>query len=172
MDVCSYYPFWQYFNKMSAFIGITCSCCVYRWQSILSPWCTSDIVFWLRRLVPKRAASDREMQAGSRPALREIIKQCHVYRRPMIIIFNNSKVAFEPVTRFALVSVLANNLFENHSISQTQGQINLYGEHSKSFPANRGDCRGCPSYLFLFNFVTDEIMKRTPNGLQYPVVAS
>ncbi|KER30056.1 hypothetical protein T265_03429 [Opisthorchis viverrini] len=50
--------------------------------------------------------------------------------------------------------------------SHTSGRVKVYGELSKSFPTKSGVRQGCPLSPFLFNFVTDEIMRRTLDGFQ------
>ncbi|KER20643.1 hypothetical protein T265_15265, partial [Opisthorchis viverrini] len=54
--------------------------------------------------------------------------------------------------------------------SQTSGRVRVYGELSKSFRTQSGVRQGCPLSPFLFNFVIDEIMRRTLEGLQNPGV--
>ncbi|KER22936.1 hypothetical protein T265_09067 [Opisthorchis viverrini] len=46
----------------------------------------------------------------------------------------------------------------------------VYGELSKCFPTKSGVRQGCPLSPFLFNFVIDEIMRRTLDGFQNPGV--
>ena len=46
----------------------------------------------------------------------------------------------------------------------------MYGELSKSFLTRSGVRQGCPLSPFLFNFVIDEIMRQTLEGLQNPGV--
>ncbi|KER21518.1 hypothetical protein T265_15073, partial [Opisthorchis viverrini] len=50
------------------------------------------------------------------------------------------------------------------------GRVRVYGELSKSFRTQSGVRQGCPLSPFLFNFVIDEIMRRTLEGLQNPGV--
>ncbi|KER28264.1 hypothetical protein T265_04866 [Opisthorchis viverrini] len=52
--------------------------------------------------------------------------------------------------------------------SQSSGRVGVYGELPKSFRTQSGVRQGCPLSPFLFNFVIDEIMKRTLEGLQNP----
>ncbi|KER26706.1 hypothetical protein T265_06072 [Opisthorchis viverrini] len=50
--------------------------------------------------------------------------------------------------------------------SENSGRLTLYGELSKSFRMQSGARQVCPLSPFLFNFVIDEIMRRTLDGLQ------
>ncbi|KER27476.1 hypothetical protein T265_13796, partial [Opisthorchis viverrini] len=57
-----------------------------------------------------------------------------------------------------------------HGLDSTSGRVRVYGELSKSFRTQSGVRQGCPLPPFLFNFVIDEIMRRTLEGLQNPGV--
>ena len=50
--------------------------------------------------------------------------------------------------------------------SQTRGCVRVYGEFSKSFTSGSGVRQGCPLSPFLFNFVVDAVIKRTPEDFQ------
>ncbi|GAA48421.1 very long chain acyl-CoA dehydrogenase [Clonorchis sinensis] len=54
--------------------------------------------------------------------------------------------------------------------SRASGHVGVYGELSKSLRTQSGVLPGCPLSPFLFNFVLDEIMRRTLEGLQNPGV--
>ncbi|KER28000.1 hypothetical protein T265_05049 [Opisthorchis viverrini] len=49
---------------------------------------------------------------------------------------------------------------------QAPGRVRVYGELSKNFRTPRGVRQGCPLSLLLVNFVIDEIMRRTLEGLR------
>jgi hypothetical protein len=140
----------------------------------------------LRRLTEARETLTREQQAGFRPGrgcvdniftLRQLLEQRHTYRRPTILVFLDFKGAFDSVDRSVLLSTLVHqgmplkfvNIIRS-LYSHTSGRVRVYGELSKSFPTRSGVRQGCPLSPFLFNFVIDEIMKQTLEGLQNPGV--
>ena len=70
----------------------------------------------LHRLIATREVSIPEEQAGFRLGrgsidhiftLRQILEQCHAYRRPTILVFLDFKGAFDSVYRIALLNVLS-----------------------------------------------------------------
>ena len=140
----------------------------------------------LRRLTMARETLTRENQAGFRPGrgcidhiftLRQVLEQRHMYRRPTILVFLDFKGAFDSVDRSVLLNILAQQGMPQKFVniirslySHTSGRVRVYGELSKSFPTKSGVRQGCPLSPFLFNFVIDEIMRRTLEGLQNPGV--
>jgi hypothetical protein len=92
-------------------------------------------------------------------------------------VFLDFKGAFDSVDRSVLLNTLVQHGMPQKFVniirslySQTRGCVRVYGELSKSFSTNSGVRQGCPLSPFLFNFVIDEIMKRTLEGLQNPGV--
>jgi hypothetical protein len=140
----------------------------------------------LHRLTAAREAYTREQQAGFRPGrgcidhiftLRQVLEQRHTYRRPTILVFLDFKGAFDSVDRSVLLKTLARQGMPQRFVniigslySQTKGRVRVYGELSKNFPTRSGVRQGCPLSPFLFNFIIDEIMTRTLEGLQNPGV--
>ena len=106
-----------------------------------------------------------------------MLEQRHMYRRPKILVFLDFKGAFDSVDRSVLLNILAQQGMPQKFVhiirslySHTSGRVRVYGELSKSFPTKSGVRQGCPLSPFLFNFVIDEIMRRTLEGLQNPGV--
>ncbi|KER27332.1 LOW QUALITY PROTEIN: hypothetical protein T265_13817 [Opisthorchis viverrini] len=106
------------------------------------------------RNTDSRAASGIPACVGQIFTLRQVLEQHHTYKRPTILVFLDFRGAFYSVDRS----------------SQTSGRVKVYGELSKSFRTQSGVRQGCPLSPFLFNFVVDEIMRRTLEGLQNPDV--
>ena len=140
----------------------------------------------LRRLTVARETLSREQQAGFRPGrgcvdqiftLRQVLEQRHTYKRPTILVFLDFQGAFDSVDRSVLLDTLAHQGMPRKFVniisslySKTSGRVRVYGELSKSFRTQSGVRQGCPLSPFLFNFVIDEIMRRTLEGLQNPGV--
>ncbi|GAA51207.1 protein bicaudal C homolog 1 [Clonorchis sinensis] len=59
---------------------------------------------------------------------------------------------------------------EPPTASETSGRVRVYGELSQRFRTQSGVRQGCSLSPFLFNFVIDELMRRTLEGLQNPGV--
>ena len=90
------------------------------------------------------------------------------YRRPTILVALDFKGGFDSVDRIAVLNVLAQQGIPLRFVknirslySQTQGQVRVYGKLSKGFPNKSGVRQSCFLSLFLFDFVIDEIMKRS-----------
>ena len=97
--------------------------------------------------------------------------------RTAILVFLDFKGALYSADRLTLLNVHAQLGMRLKSVeiirslySQTQGWVRVHGELSKSFPIASGFRQGCSLSPFLFNFVIEEIMKRTLDGLQNPGV--
>ncbi|KER26552.1 hypothetical protein T265_06196 [Opisthorchis viverrini] len=93
------------------------------------------------------------------------------------VLFLDFQGASDSVDRSVLFEMLAHQGMPRKFVnimrslySQTSGRVRVYGELSKSFRTQSGVRQGCPLSPFLFNFVIDEIMRRTLEGLQNPGV--
>ena len=97
-----------------------------------------------------------------------MLEQRHTYKRPTILVFLDFQGAFDSVDRSVLLDTLAHQGMPRKFVniisslySKTSGRVRVYGELSKSFRTQSGVRQGCPLSPFLFNFVVDEIMRRT-----------
>ncbi|KER29204.1 hypothetical protein T265_13425, partial [Opisthorchis viverrini] len=86
----------------------------------------------------------------------DVLEQRHMSRRPTMLVFLDLESAFDSVDRSVL--------------NRTSGRVRVYVELSKSFRTQSGVHQRCSLSPFLFNFVIDEIMRRTLDGLQNPGV--
>ncbi|KER30634.1 hypothetical protein T265_02984 [Opisthorchis viverrini] len=109
------------------------------------------------------------------PILHTLLEHRHTCERPTILVFLDFRGAFDSVDRSLLLDTLVHQGMSRNSANiirslyfQTSGRVRVYGELSKSFRTQYGVRQGCPLSPFLFNFVIDEIMRRTLEGGSNP----